>query len=377
MLLELNGFLQLGLGFLEGYGALLAQAGPSAIRIVRVALEDDVLDAAIERYLRGRADSTPFHRPAWLRAVARGARQDGFMLLAVDREGAITGLLPLSLIHSPLFGRVLVSSGFAVDGGVLADRPEIAAALAEAAWDAAQRHGCSAVELRGGDVPSVDWRSDGSQYLGFAKPLEADAEAQLLAIPRKHRAELRKGLGQGLRVEIGRSERLLDTHYRLFASNVHRLGTPVFPRALFAATLEAMGEDADILLVSKDGMPVSSIFTLYHGERCMPFWHGAEPAARTLRANEVGYFSLMNAARERGLRIFDFGRSKVGTGPAAWKKSWGWPARPLIYHSRTLGGAGRDINPLSPGNRRKVELWKRLPLPVANRIGPWIARGLG
>jgi len=340
-------------------------------------LADPVQVEELDRWICARANSTPFHRPAWIVAVAQGAGQRALML--VSRNGAaITGVLPLNLIHSRLFGRALVSSGFAVDGGILADDPGSAQALADACWQAAQECNCPTAELRGGALPDLGWTLKRDTYLGFAKALEVDDEAQLAAVPRRHRAEIRKGLGHGLDVEIGRDARLLDSHYRLYAQSVHRLGTPVFPKRLFAEVLTAFGNDADILLVSKDGKPLTSVFTLYHRDRCMPYWQGASDAARALRSNEVAQFRLMGHARARGCKIFDFGRSKVGTGPAAWKKTWGWEGVPLTYAVRSAPGhEARDINPLSPQYQRKVDLWKRLPLPLANLIGPYIARGLG
>ncbi|MGE4430167.1 MAG: FemAB family XrtA/PEP-CTERM system-associated protein [Sphingobium sp.] len=338
---------------------------------------DPVEAAALDRWICAHADSTPFHRPAWITAVARGCRQRALMLVA-RREEAMAGVLPLSLITSRLFGRALVSSGFAVDGGILADDAATAQALADECWRLAQLHRCPTAELRGGVLPGEGWTEKSGAYLGFAKPLEADDEAQLLAVPRKHRAEIRKGLGKDLTIETGRDRRLLDIHYRLYAENVHRLGTPVFPKALFTEVLRAFGEDADILLASKDGQPLTTIFSLYHRGVCMPYWQGSALAARGMQSNEVAYFRLMGHARQRGCTIFDFGRSKVGTGPAAWKKTWGWEGQPLTYALRAAPGEEpRDINPLSPQYQRKVELWKKLPLPIASLIGPHIARGLG
>jgi FemAB-related protein (PEP-CTERM system-associated) len=345
--------------------------------ITQVELADARLCAEIDGWLAQRVDSTPFHRPAWIGAVARGTGQQALMLVA-RAGGAIAGLLPLHIIHSPLFGRALVSSGFAVDGGILADDAMTAQALAEECWRIAQATSCPTAELRGGWLPAEGWMHKGDTYLGFAKPLEADDEAQLLCVPRKHRAELRKGLDNGLTIEIGNNARLLDVHYALYAENVHRLGTPVFPKALFAEVLSAFGPDADIIMASKDGQPVSTILSLYHRGTCYPYWHGAKTVARLLRSNEVAYYRLMGHARERGCTRFDFGRSKLGTGPAAWKKSWGFEGAPLLYATRAVPGQeARDINPLSPRYQRKIELWKRLPLPLANRIGPFIARGLG
>tara|TARA_B110001454_G_scaffold177253_1_gene169660 strand:+ start:57 stop:1115 length:1059 start_codon:yes stop_codon:yes gene_type:complete len=340
-------------------------------------LDDAAQVAELDAWICARPDSTPFHRPAWITAVARGTGQQAMMLVC-RHGGEIAAVLPLNLIHSPLFGRALVSSGFAVDGGILADHASAAEALAQECWRLAQANSCHTAELRGGALPREGWALKSGVYLNFAKPLEADDEAQLLAIPRKHRAEVRKGLDNGLAVEFGRSKRLLDIHYRLYAENVHRLGTPVFPKAMFAEVLAAFGDNADIVLVSKDGAPLTTIFSLYHNGMCMPYWQGATLAARKLRSNEAGYFHLMSHARECGCTRFDFGRSKVGTGPAAWKKTWGWEGEPLTYATRAARGReARDINPLSPQYQRKVELWKKLPLPIASFIGPYIARGLG
>lgn len=340
-------------------------------------LSSDAQAEALDRWICTHPGSTPFHRPIWISAVARGCRQRAMMLVA-RRGTEICGVLPLNLVASPLFGRALVSSGFAVDGGILADDAETAERLADACWALAREQGCRTAELRGGMMPNDGWQLKSDAYLGFAKRLEADDDAQLSAIPKRHRAEIRKGLANDLTVETGRDAHLLDIHYRLYAENVHRLGTPVFPKALFAEVLAAFGDDADLLLVSKDGRPLSAVLTLYHRGACMPYWHGAALAARELRSNEVCYFRLMSHARERGCSLFDFGRSKVGTGPAAWKKTWGWEGVPLTYAVRSQPGhEPRDINPLSPQYRRKVELWKKLPLPLANLLGPAIARGLG
>ncbi|WP_156494336.1 GNAT family N-acetyltransferase, partial [Erythrobacter sp. HI0019] len=117
---------------------------------------------------------------------------------------------------------------------------------------------------------------------------------------------------------------------------------------------------------------------LYHRGTVMPFWGGGTWSARGLRANERMYYELMTHARRRGCTRFDFGRSKTGSGPYAFKKNWGFTPAPLTYHEWSPPGtAPRNIDPTDAGYSAKIALWKRLPLPVANRLGPWIARGLG
>ena len=325
--------------------------------------------AVIDSFVDVHPDATPFHRRAWVEAVTTGCGHKGHYLLA--EKGGVTGVLPLHEIHSRLFGRALVSSGSAVGGGILATDAASVTALSEAAWTLATETSCPTVELRGGVLPD-DWALDTTTYIGFARDLAGDDEAELLAIPRKQRAEVRKGLGHGLTVDIGDRA----AHYAVYAESVRNLGTPVFPRRLFEAVLDGFGEDADILTVRKDGKPLASVLSLYHRGSVMPYWGGGTAAARPARANDLMYFALMRHARERGCTRFDFGRSKVETGAAAFKQNWGFEGVPITYAKRSAGKA-REINPLDPKYTRKVQLWQKLPLFVANRLGPMIARGLG
>jgi FemAB-related protein (PEP-CTERM system-associated) len=358
--------------------SMSAMAG-TILLVEEARLTDARVVAELDAWVLAHPASTPFHRPGWIMGVEAGTGQKAKMLVARAASGEITGLLPLTAIRSTLFGRALVGSGFAVDGGILTTHRKAGPALADAAWTLARQLGCDTLELRGGEAPQdAAWEEKADAYLGFSRPLAADDDAELKAVPKRHRAEIRKGMANGLTFEAGRDRRLRDVHYRLYCNSVHNLGTPVFPRRLFDAVLDRFGDDADIALVSKDGQPLSAVISLYHRGACMPYWHGAAAGARAMRSNEMLYFTLMGAARARGCTIFDFGRSKVGTGPAAWKKTWGFEGEPLGYHLRTAPGkATRDVNPLSPQYRRKVEMWKKLPLSVANLIGPHIARSLG
>ncbi|MDB5687868.1 MAG: hypothetical protein JWR77_2457 [Rhizorhabdus sp.] len=179
-------------------------------------------------------------------------------------------------------------------------------------------------------------------------------------------------------MRIGTGERDRLDHYAIYAESVRNLGTPVFPRSLFDAVLDGFGGDAGILTVAHDGRPLSSVLSLYHKGVVMPYWGGGTRDARTWRANDMMYYALMGHARARGCVAFDFGRSKFGTGAFAFKKNWGFDPQPLAYAIRTADGQKpREINPMSPKYRLQVAAWQKLPLPIANRIGPWIARGLG
>ena len=327
---------------------------------------------AIDSFVATHPGSTPFHRPAWLQGIEKGCGQQAHLLVA-ERGSDIVGYLPLTLVRSRLFGSAMISSGFAVGGGILADDSETEARLAEAALALADELSCPGGELRGGPVPDGWHRAEGV-YATFDRPLEGDDEAILKSIPKRQRAEVRKGQAAGLEVRQGRTPDDLAAHFRVYSEVMRNHGTPIFPRALFPAVAEAFGEDADVLTAFHEGRPVASLLSLYFKGTVYPYWGGGTAEARGLRATELLYYELMRRARARGCIRADFGRSKLGTGPYQFKKIWGFEPTPLVYATH---GAARDTNPLSAQYRLKVALWKKLPLSVANRLGPLIARGLG
>jgi len=345
-----------------------------------VALDDALEVAQVERFVGEHPLGTPFHRPAWLLATARGTGNSA-LLLAAEHAGELVGILPLTLVHSPIFGRLLSSSGFGVGGGVLAAPDFDAAPLFVAAQQLAARHLCQSVELRGGIMPEglPGWTIKTQSHCGFIRPLAENNDAELLAIPRKQRAEVRKGLAnEALSVSVGTTAADRAAHYAVYAQSVRNLGTPVFPRSLFEAVLDDFGADADILTIHHDGAPVASVLSVYHAGAVMPYWGGGTFAARGLRANDRMYIELMAHARTRGCTHFDFGRSKTGSGPYDFKRNWGFAPQPLSYAVYTPPGQPvRDADPTSAANAKRIALWKRLPMPIANRLGPFIARGLG
>jgi FemAB-related protein (PEP-CTERM system-associated) len=355
-----------------------AMAPVTGYAIRTIDLSDTNLSARVDAFVRAHPNGTPFHLTGWSRAMEQGCGQKAHYLVAEAPENKVLGVLPLTLVASRLFGRALVSSGFAVGGGLLSDDPQISKDLGDAMLKLARAHKCPTLELRGGELPT-SWHIDTNTYLGFTRPLAADDEAELLAIPRKQRAEVRRALGFALDVEIGTSNRDRDAHYAVYAESVRNLGTPVFPKAMFDAVLEEFGENADILTIRHEGRAIASVLSLYHNGVVMPYWGGGTAAARTWRANDLMYYALMCHARSaKGCHSFDFGRSKAGTGPAAFKRNWGFEGQPLSYAKLSLDGeAPRDINPLSPKYRLQVAAWQKLPMAIANFLGPMISRGLG
>ena len=210
----------------------------------------------------------------------------------------------------------------------------------------------------------------------FRKAILPDIEANLLSIPRKQRAMVRKGMKHGLKSEIDVS---VDRFFSLYADNVHRHGTPPFAKSYFARLSAVFRDRCEILtVIDPGGRPVSSVLSFYFRDEILPYYAGDTSDARELAANDFKYWEVMRRACERGIRVFDYGRSKRGTGSFAFKHNWGFIPTPLEYEFRLLkGGSIPQNNPLNPKYRAMIALWKRLPRAAANVIGPHIVRSLG
>lgn len=347
----------------------------SALRIARLAAQDPALSARWDAFVLACPQATFFHRSGWQRVIASVFGHRCFFLYA-ERDGVIEGVLPLGEIKSRLFGHSVASLPFAVYGGVAALNDEAAAALEAEAEKIARGQGAEHLEYRNlGATRHADWpRQD--LYVTFRKEILPDDEANMLAIPRKQRAMVRKGIANGLKAEIDANA---DRFFALYADNVLRHGTPAMPKKYFQALLNEFGADAEVLTVTgPDGKPLSSVLSFYFRDEVLPYYAGDDEAARALAANDFKYWELMRRACARGLKVFDYGRSKQGTGPYAFKKNWGFEPQPLSYEFRLFKRDGiPQNNPNNPKYQLMIKTWRKLPIGVANWLGPFIVKNLG
>lgn len=319
-------------------------------------------------------DATFFHRAEWQKIIGEVFRHPTFFLYA-EKASQIVGVLPLAHVNSRLFGNALVSLPFAVYAGIASNDPEAQASLEARAQQLAAKLDVDHLEFRNVSAKHSNWPTQ-DLYVTFRKEILPDAEANMLAIPRKQRAMVRKGIKNCLKSQVDRSS---DRFFSLFADNVHRHGTPALPKHYFDTLLEVFGNDCEILTItSPEGKLLSSVLSFYFKKEVLPYYAGDDEAARNLAANDFKYWELMRLSCERGLRTFDFGRSKIGTGPYSFKKNWGFEPKPLHYEYCLYKS---DKIPQNNPNNAKYKLfikaWRHIPIGLANWLGPHIVRNLG
>lgn len=316
-------------------------------------------------------EATFFHRAGWKTVIERAFGHPTHYLYVEGRNG-IEGVLPMAELKSLLFGHSLISLPFCVYGGVAATTEQARMALDDAACALAQRLRVDHMEYRSIQARHPEWHHK-DVHVTFRKLLDPDPERNLAAIPRKQRAMVRKGIKAGLESSIDDG---MERIYAAYSTSVHRLGTPMFPKSYFPLLREVFGVDCDVLTVTLRGQLVSSVLSFYFRDEVLPYYGGGTDVARDLAGNDYMYWELMRRSCEKGLKAFDFGRSKRGTGSYEFKRNWGFEPQPLGYEYLPVRGEFREDDPRNLKYRLLIGGWQRLPLGVANFLGPYLTKNL-
>lgn len=348
----------------------VAEVGPS-VHPLRT-LEDESL---WEQFVHKHPSASGYHTLAWKRLIEQIFGHRAHYLLCSDGAGEITGVLPLILTESRLFGRFLTSMPFFNYGGVLSVDEASTHALLEAASEFGRHIGASHIELRHTQPLSCAWPVR-THKVSMRLRLPADFETLWKGFPSKLRSQIRRGQKEGLSVRVG-GEDCLDDFYAVFARCMRDLGTPVYGKAFFRSVVETFPKEVRICVVSQGVTPLAA--GLVYGFRNVleiP-WAASDKRHSRLSPNMLLYSSLLEYACQQGFHEFDFGRSSLDSGTYRFKEQWG--AKPLQLRWYYWIPDGHDIPQLNPGNPKfkvAIELWRRLPLPLTTWLGPHIVKYL-
>jgi FemAB-related protein (PEP-CTERM system-associated) len=324
-------------------------------------------------FVHAHPDGTFFHRFEWRDLLAAAFGHKTHYLLA-ERGGRVAAILPLVEMRSLIFGCAFTSTPFCVYGGVLASDETARKALEDRACELARAAGASHLEMRNRAPVNKDWPHK-SLYVTFRKAIGADHDANMKEIPRKQRAEVRRGQKLGLQSRIDSDTATL---YRLYSQSLRNLGTPVFSGSYLRALQSTFGGDCEVLTVTSAGVPVSSVMSFYFRDEVLPYYGGGSLEARKVSANDFMYWEVMRRAADRGCRMFDFGRSRRDSGSYSFKKHWGFQEEPLHYEYALIRAG--EVPQLNPTNRKYatvIAAWRRMPVWLTRILGPPLARHLG
>jgi FemAB-related protein (PEP-CTERM system-associated) len=301
-----------------------------------------------------------------------------FFIEARSSARSLQGVLPLVRQKSLIFGDFLTSMPFFNSGGALADSPALTEDLMAHARELARRLGCRYLEFRDSQRQPGEWR------------VRTDKVTLILELPADF-ATLSKQLGAKLRSQAKRADResptvrvggapLLEDFYAVFCRTMRDLGTPVYPKRFFEGILARFPEECLLVVIDRAGVPAAGAFLVIANGRAEIPWAACRDDAKAAGFNMKLYWEVLRAVVERGCRQFDFGRSTVDSGTYRFKLQWGAKPQQLYWHRWERGAAVQagDIPAAEGGGimRRATEVWKRLPLAVANRLGPIVSPSL-
>jgi len=331
---------------------------------------DEEWDGMVEE-LEG---STFCHLGAWRRIMTEVLGHEVHYRVARDEAGATAGLLPMVRVRSHLFGSYLLSMPFLSYGGPLGT-PEARAFLGGHAVKEAARLGVDLLELRARVPVPGELRTSHRKLtvlLDLPTSPEVLWEDHLKA---KVRSQIRRPMKEGMESRTGSDQ--LDAFYSVFAETMRDLGTPVLPRRFFRAVLEGLPEQVVFCVVEWRGAPVAAgCGFLWRGEFEIT-WAGSLRKHSRMAPNMLLYWVLMEEAMGRGAHTFNFGRCSPDSGTHRFKRQWGGTDHPLPWAQWSPKEVAATPD---PGSGRMVRvataLWKKLPLGVANRVGPLLSRSL-
>lgn len=346
-----------------------ASKGPSV-----VAVGDESADSW-DQYVNLHRESELYHRYAWRKVIERVFSHRCFYLMVRDGSGVTRGVLPLSQLKSLLFGNFVVSLPYFNYGGILADSPEYSAALLRHAIDLSARAGASHIELRHRFGRSFDLPAR-EEKVSMVLDLPGTEDQLWSAFPGKLRSQVRRPTKAGATCAKGGAE-LLNDFYYVFSRNMRDLGTPVYPKSFFEHICDRFADDVTIFVVYVEKEAVAAGFTIAHRQSIEIPWASSLRRANPLGVNMLLYWSALRHSISRGYKRFDFGRSTIDSGTYRFKKQWGAEQQPLTWHYwLSDGNSLPQLNPENPKYRAAIAVWRRLPLSMANRLGPPIVRNL-
>ena len=315
-----------------------------------------------------------YHLYDWTRINESVLRHESHYL-AAQEHGEIVGVLPLVLIRSRLFGRILCSMPFVNFGGPIAKSPRIANALLEHAVTLAGESKSDYLELRcaspiEGDLPVS------KRKVSMTLALNADPEALYASFTRKHRKNIRSAQRGGFEVRSGGTD-ILPDFYRVLEESWRGLGTPLYGMSYFRQVVETFPSRTTVFVCYQHGEPVAVALTGHSNRTVEGLWAGTRPRLRHLNANYVLYWEMIRHACIAGHERFHLGRSTADSGSEQFKGKWNAEAQQLYWYywrpnQRTLP----ELNVDNPKFRLAIAAWRRLPLWATRILGPPIARSI-
>jgi FemAB-related protein (PEP-CTERM system-associated) len=323
-------------------------------------------------FVRGQPGWTHYHLFAWKPLIENVFGHECIYSVARDADARLVGVLPLVRVKSLVFGHYLISMPFLNYGGPLGS-PEAVQALVGHAVDLARSDRAKLLELRSRRELPVDLPVS-HRKITVVLDLPPDTIRLSQQLGAKLRSQIKRPQKEGVTVRFGPDQ--VDPFFAVFSRHMRDLGTPTQPRALFRAIADAFGEDAWFGCAYLGDRPIAAGAGFRWGAEFEMTWASALAEHQRIAPNMLLYWSFMERAVQQGVTLFNFGRCTPGGGTHRFKRQWGSRDETLWWYQQSAAKEAATPSPDDSAFAWGPRIWKHLPLPLANALGPAIVRGI-
>lgn len=326
-----------------------------------------------QQFVVSRSRCSLYHDIGWKDVIEKAYGHRTCYLVA-RTGGKVTGILPLVIVRSRLFGNSMTSLPFVDFAGVVADDEDSTEALVSRALALAAELGVDYVELRQVEALAGDFEAATHKVLMTLELCE-DQDILWSRLSSERRNRVRRAAKSGLTVRREGPD-AIEAFYDIWTRNMRDLGSPPHSLEFFRRVLEAFGERCTVLLVEHEARFIGAALAMVHGQTLSLPWVSSLRECFRLYPNNILYWDAMCMAVARGLKTFDFGRSTRDSGTFEFKQRWGAVPTPLYWQRVSSRGGEHAETSDVDRFRFAVELWKRIPVPITRWMGPSLRKGI-
>ena len=358
----------------ERFTAFRDRHHTDTLSVINIVTIDKVSDDEIDKYVDAHSHATPYHFSCWRNLINNLFHHEDVSIAAINQNNEIQGYLPLIRLKSFLFGDFAVSMPYFNYGGPLADNHVIQNKLVESAIEISRNNNIEHIELR--ELMSREGLETKQEKVSMVRKLPETSKLLSKEIGTKLRAQINRSKLDSPEVKIGKLE-LINDFYKVFATNMRDLGTPVYSKEFFYRVIEAWYNESHIVVVYMNNKPVACALLLGYRDMLEIPWASALKKTNKLGINMFMYWNILNFAIQNNYKFFDFGRSSIDSGTFKFKKQWGAiPQQNYWNYWLPEGESLPQINPNNTKYKLLISTWKKLPLFISNVLGPPIVKNI-
>ncbi len=292
--------------------------------------------------------------------------------LFAEENGEMVGILPLFLINSHIFGRRLVSLPYSPYGGVCADGEITASTLIKEAVVSSKRLGVKFLELR--NMVSIPDMPTNDKYITLILRLDRGEEAIWKSLRKGMKACVKRAAKENFNITMDSKD--IKGFYTVYCRRMRDLGTPVPPLSFFSNVVSEF-PNTSVAAIEYRGKVVASQVLLFFKKTAIYAWGASLKEYSSLYPTHLLLWKVIEHSCSSGFEVFDFGRSAQDSGTYQFKKWWGATPQPLFYQYYLKNTKEVPyIHASNPKYSIAIRIWRRLPLLVANRLGPIICKNI-